>query len=487
MKKPFYITTTLPYVNAEAHMGHALEFIRADAIARYKHLNGHEVLFNTGADEHGVKIYNKAKEEGKEPQEFVDHYAGKLKELGSLLGLKESDPEHGFTSNFIRTTDERHIAAAIAFWKKCDELGFIYKKKYKGLYCIGDEAFVTEKDLVNGECPNHPGQKPIEIEEENYFFKYSAFEKDLLDLYKKQKDFVIPEVRLNEIRSFVSRGLEDFSISRLKSKMPWGVPVPGDDDHVMYVWFDALVSYISTLGWPTNEKSFKKWWIDTDGVVQYCGKDNLQYQAARWQAMLMSVGLLPSKEIVINGFILGAGGIKMSKSVGNVVNPLDIINEYGTDALRYYLLREVSAFEDSSFTLEHFKEAYNANLANGIGNLTSRIMKMAESNLDEPVQISEWEDMSEYFSYLETFDLKKAADYVWMKISELDETIQAKQPFKLIKTDKEAGKKLISELVVKLYSIARMLNPLLPETSAKIKKAIKENKMPSEPLFLRKE
>jgi methionyl-tRNA synthetase len=288
------------------------------------------------------------------------------------------------------------------------------------------------------------------------------------------------------VREFIKRGLQDFSISRLKSKMSWGIPVPGDSEQVMYVWFDALVNYISTLGWPSERGDFQKFWVEGT-PTQYCGKDNIRFQSMMWQAMLIAAGLPPTHTVVINGFVTGDGGIKMSKSLGNVVNPVDIVSEYGTDALRYFLLRELSSFEDSPFTIERFKEAYNANLANGIGNLTSRIMKMAETHLDGSVLISEWEDMSEYFAIFETFELNKVMDLVWSKIGELDSIIQEKEPFKLVKADKDAGVAIITDLVQKLYTIARMLNPLLTDTSNKIKAAVKANKMPAEPLFARKD
>ena len=251
--KSFYITTTLPYVNGDPHIGFAMEAVRADVIARHKRKNGYEVFFNTGTDEHGQKIYQKAEEEGKDVMDFLDAQALKFKGLNTQLNLSEH--------KFIRTTDEDHVAAAQKFWNVCNDNGFIYKKTYTGLYCVGCEMFVTEKDLTNGECPYHPGQKPQEIEEENYFFKYSAFADQLLDLYKKDDGrFVVPHSRLNEIRNFVEGGLEDFSISRIKEKMPWGIPVPGDDEQVMYVWFDALVNYISTLGWPDESGDFKILW-----------------------------------------------------------------------------------------------------------------------------------------------------------------------------------------------------------------------------------
>ncbi len=480
MNKTFYITTTLPYVNAKAHIGHALEFTRADIIARYKKLVGFEVFFNTGADEHGIKIYNKAQEEGKDVQAYVDEYAQKLKDVLKMLGVSED-------INFIRTTDESHIKAAQEFWRRCDKNGFIYKKNYKIKYCVGCELQKSDSELVNGKCPDHPNQELELIDEENYFFKFSSLGERLLKFYEENPRFVIPDFRFNEIKAFVKRGLSDFSISRLKSKMPWGIEVPGDENQVMYVWFDALVNYISAIGWPDDLEKFNKWHVETGGMVQYCGKDNLRQQSAMWQAMLMAADLPNSKTIVIDGFITGAGGIKMSKSLGNVVDPIDLINEYGTDALRYYLAREVSSFEDTPFTDEMFKESYNANLANGLGNLVSRIMKMAESNLSEPVLITETFISEEYIKYIESYDIQKATDLIWKKIAEMDSKIQSTQPFKLVKTDKEKGCEIIKELVKDLSAVSDLLLPILPETSEKIKALIASNKSPEKPLFLRKE
>ena len=480
MSKNFYITTTLPYVNAEAHMGHALEMVRADVIARYKKLLGFEVFFNTGTDEHGQKIYQKAQENNQTPQEFVDVYAGKFKSLLLLLGISSD-------INFIRTTDENHIKSAQAFWKVCAENGFIYKKNYQIKYCVGCELEKTDSDLVDGKCPDHPNRELELRDEENYFFKFSEFQKPLLDLYKKNPKFVIPESRLHEINNFVAAGLTDFSISRLKEKMPWGIEVPGDPNQVMYVWFDALENYISATGWPDNMEKFDKWQVETGGTVQYCGKDNLRQQTAMWQAMLMAAGLPNSKAVIIDGFVTGASGVKMSKSLGNGIDPVELIAEYGTDAMRYYVTRELSPFEDSPMTKEMFKEAYNANLANGLGNLTSRVMKMAETNLNEPVTVPEKSIPTEFFDFLEKFEIQKAVDFIWQKIAEADKMIQETAPFKLVKTDKEKGIEIIKDLVIRLYTIGRMLNPVMPETSKKIKDLVKANKSPEAPLFLRKD
>lgn len=478
--KPFYITTTLPYVNAEPHIGHALEFIRADMIARARKLQGDEVFFNTGTDEHGLKIYQKARQLNMEPQKYVDEAASKFREILPKLGLGED-------VNFIRTTDEAHVHAAQEFWKIADKNGLIYKKNYQIKYCIGCELEKTESELVDGRCPLHPLQELEIYEEENYFFRFSIYQKPLLDLYEKRPDFVIPRSRLNEIQAFVERGLEDFSISRLASKMPWGIPVPGDPSHVMYVWFDALVNYIVAVGWPRDMKSFSKWWVASGGVVQYCGKDNLRQQAAMWQAMLMAVELPPSRQVVINGFVTGEGGVKMSKSLGNTVDPLGLIREYGTDALRYYVAREVHPFEDSPFTVEMFKEAYNAHLANGLGNLVSRVMKMAETNI-EAVASAPYPWPKEFSEALGRYDLKAATDVIWAKITELDMLIQKEEPFKKLKDEstKEQAMRLIERLVSGVAEIAALLEPILPSTAEIIQTCIRDNKVPAKPLFMRK-
>lgn len=477
--KSFYITTALPYVNAKPHIGHALEVVRADAVARYKELSGFEVFFNTGTDEHGMKIYRKAKEEGKDPKEYVDENALHFKNLLKKLGIKED-------IKFIRTTDPNHVKAAQEFWKICDKNGYIYKKDYKVKYCVGCEMEKTDSDLVNGCCPEHPNQELEIIEEENYFFKFSSFQDKLLEYYQKNTDFVVPKSRFNDIKAFIERGLQDFSISRRKEKMPWGVEVPGDSDHVMYVWFDALVNYISTLSWPEDKETFEKFWVNGN-PVQYCGKDNLRQQTAMWQAMLASVDLPFSDKVVVNGFVI-TGGQKMSKSLGNVINPLEIIDEYGTDALRYYVLRELHPFEDSDMTMDKFKEAYNANLVNGLGNLVSRVMKMAESNLDNPIKKPEKKEFNkEYLESWDNYNLSKVCDYIWQKIGEIDEKITETEPFKVVKENKEKGKEIITQLVSELYFVGQLLNPILPETSAKIKELILENKMPEKPLFPRKD
>lgn len=465
-KDTFYITTALPYVNANPHMGHALEFIRADIIARYKRNIGKEVFFNIGTDEHGKKIWNKAAEAGQDVQEYVDYYASRFEELAEKLNLSHT--------NFIRTTSKNHIAAVQKFWRLCHSKGDIYKKDYEMKYCVGCELEKTDSDLDDGHCPEHPTLKLEIIKEENYFFRFSRYQDTLLALYEENPNFVLPEHRLNEIKSFVKRGLQDFSISRLKDKMPWGIPVPDDDKHIIYVWFDALVNYIAAIGWPDDMEKFEKWWP----VVQIAGKDNLRQQSAMWQAMLLSAGIPPSKQILINGFIT-SNGQKMSKSLGDVVDPVKIIDEYGIDALRYYIARELNGFEDGDFTEEKFIESYNANLANGLGNLVSRIMKMSETHLQEPVDVETYTRPEEYCELLDSYAIQKAADFVWEKVSSLDANIQKTQPFKLAQKEPKKAVGMMKELVRELYKISVLVEPFMPETSEKIQYAIEKNKKPN--------
>lgn len=447
----FYITTTLPYVNSDPHIGFAMEIIRADVIARMHVSLGDEVFFNTGTDEHGQKIYQKAIEAGMDPKAYCDMYAAKFGELKKALNLSYN--------NFIRTTDEHHLEAAKEFWKLCGASGDVYKKTYKIKYCVGCELEKTDSELVDGKCPIHPNQEIQLIDEENYFFKFSKYQEKLLAFYEEHKDFVVPGFRQNEIKTFVQGGLQDFSISRLKTKMPWGVEVPDDETQVMYVWFDALVNYISALGWPINKEKFEDFWPG----VQVCGKDNLRQQTAMWQAMLMSAGLENSKQIFVGGF-LTSGGQKISKSLGNVINPVDWAKKYGTDALRFYLLSEVSVFEDSDVTAEKFEEAYQTNLANGIGNLTARVATMAEKiNLRVPEQrLGIREAVTDK---LNNFRFDEAMKFIWEDVKRADTLINQREVWRLEGEEKEF---VLADLVRIIRQIGIDLAPLMPETSDKI-------------------
>lgn len=482
MRKNFYLTTTLPYVNADPHIGFALEIVQADIIARYRKLMGDSVFFNTGTDEHGQKIFQKAQEEGKEVRAYTTEYAEKFRALKNILGL--SDDIH-----FIRTSDGQHVTAAQEIWRRCmantgPDGSDIYKKKYKGLYCVGDEMFLRESDLVNGRCPNHPNLVPQEIEEENYFFRLSRYEKELLK-YLENENVIIPAWRRDEAINFVKSGLEDFSVSREKARLSWGIPVPGDDSQVMYVWFDALTNYISTLGWPEDtEGNFKKYWEEGE-TLQLAGKDQVRFQSIMWQAMLMSAGVKNTDRVVYHGFVT-SGGQKMSKSLGNVIDPLVLVNEYGTDAVRYFLARHVHSFEDSDVTLERFNEAYNADLANGIGNAAARIMTLAEKYLDRPVEVLAEGFISGFGELLEKYDYNGAVAVIQSNVVTLDELVTQKEPFKLIKTNPGTAKGIIQDGVRILWNLNHCLQIFMPTTSQRIKEAILANKKP-ENLFPRKE
>lgn len=469
-----YLTTTLPYVNADPHIGFALEIVQADALARAWRLQGDEVFFNTGTDEHGQKIWEAAKKAGKSIEAYTDYYSDEVKNLRTVLNLS--------TDAFIRTTDTNHIAAAKEMWRRCDARGDIYKKSYTGLYCVGCELYKTERELENGHCTLHPSLTLEEITEENYFFRFSKYERDLLQ-YLEGDAVIVPEWRREEAIAFVKKGLEDFSISRSRERLSWGVMVPGDEAQVMYVWFDALTSYISTLGWPNEEGNFKEFWQEGK-VVQMAGKDQVRFQSLMWQAMLMSAGIKNTDQVFYHGFI-NSGGQRMSKSLGNVISPYDLVTKYGTDATRYLLLRHVHPIEDSDVTWERLDEWYTANLVNGLGNLVARIMKLAEDNLDAPVSLlSSLQGAEEITRARETYHFNAAIDGIFSLVAALDERITREQPFKLVKTDADAGKGMIAGLVQELDGIAFLLTPYMPDTAKAIQTAVRENKKP-ENLFPR--
>lgn len=469
MKKSFYLTTTLPYVNGEPHIGHTLEFVQADVICRFRRNMGEEVYFNTGTDEHGLKQYQKAQEAGKSVKEYVDFYAERFKEFCKLFNISYD--------RFIRTTDPDHYESAKAFWKASEANGDIYKKKYEGLYCVGCEEFKTEKDLVDGKCPLH-GTVPIVHSEENYFFKFSKYQDKLLKLYKDNPQFVRPESKLQEMVSFVSAGLEDISISRKKENLPWGVPVPGDDSQVMYVWFDALVNYVTTVGYASDEEMFKKWWP----VVQLCGPDNNRFQSALWQAMLMSAGIEPSKVILVHGMVLAADGTKMSKTKGNVVSPFTLLEKYGYEPARYYLITGIPSFSDSSFSFEQLEAKYKADLQNNFGNLLNRVITMInkkevnpsagsgqdkefKTKLDETQKKFE-ELMFDYQLFEAYEEVRKLADFGNIYITE-------NAPWAKDKTQAEVERTL-QNLYALLKLLIKMYSPLIPESAQKAENALEK-------------
>jgi len=480
-EKKFYLTTPIFYPNAKLHMGHAYTTTLSDVLVRYhRHFVEEKTYFLTGSDENTQKMVDSARKEGKEPLVFLDEIVDKFSGLFKTLDISYDQ--------FIRTTDQQaHWPGAIALWNKLVESGDIYKKEYEGLYCTGHEAFITEKDLVDGKCPDH-GTVPERIKEENYFFRLSRYTEDIRKKIISDELRIVPATRKREILSLFDEGLQDVSFSRPR-KADWpqglGVPVPGDDSQVMYVWCDALSNYITALGYGRDDALYQEFWATNENRMHVIGKDILRFHAAIWPGMLLSAGLPLPKTILVHGFIT-SGGKKMSKTLGNVIDPEELLSEYGTDAVRYYLARHISPFEDGDLTREHFKEVYNADLANGLGNLSARIMQLAQTHLEKGTE-PEWAGLpEEYTRALDGFEVNKALEFVWHRITLLDQKITETAPFKVVKTDLEAGKKIIFDLTQELYRIAQLLYPFMPEANIKIKEAIIANKKP-ENLFPRKD
>jgi methionyl-tRNA synthetase len=471
--KKFYVTTPIFYPNAKLHLGHAYVSTLCDVLARYHRALGEPTYFLTGSDENTQKIIAPAAAEGKSAQEFLDEKVESFKSLFKRLDISYDQ--------FIRTSDEKaHWPGAILLWQKLVASDDIYKKEYEGLYCVGHEAFLMEKELVDGKCPDH-GTTPEHLKEENYFFRLSKYTDSIKEKILSKDLIVLPATREKEILSLLDEGLQDVSFSRPRHTNSVGIPVPGDDSQVIYVWCDALTNYISALGYGQDEKLFKEFWPGMHVV----GKDILRFHAALWPAMLISAGLPLPTTVLVHGMIL-SGGKKMSKTLGNVIDPVELLDEYGVDAVRYFLVRHISPFEDGDITKESFKDAYNADLANGLGNLVARIMKLAEDNLSQGTRPEPQGFPKEYAESFEKFEVNKACEHIWNRIKLLDQQITDTAPFKVIKTNPEEGKALMLGLTQELYLIARMLAPILPETSKKIKEAIVANKKP-ENLFARKD
>lgn len=469
------VTTAIAYANGAPHIGHAFEFALSDTIARYlRQKNGSEnVFFITGMDEHGQKIEGKAKEKGLTTQEFVDEYAALFRELDKDLAIS-----YDF---FVRTSDkEKHYIGAQALWNKLVEKGDLEKRTYNALYCVGCEEFKTDKDLnEKGECPAHL-KVPETIEEENYFFKLSRYGEEIKKRIESNELLILPDTRRNEILALLERGLDDVSFSRPKSKVSWGIPVPGDDTQVMYVWCDALSNYITAIGYGTDNFNETLW----SNAVHVIGKDILRFHAAIWPGMLLSAGLSLPKKILVHGHIT-SGGQKMSKSLGNVIDPREVIElfrpacgELAGEALRFVLLHEVPSFDDGDITMESVKASYSAHLANGIGNLTSRVLKMATTY---GVTVAYEEKILD--ADMDNFNLQDAIRSVMLLTRALDESIAINEPFKVVKVDPEKGTQTIRECLITLSIVAFRLQIFMPQTSAKILECIRENKMPETPLF----
>ena len=468
MKSKIYITTAIPYANADPHIGHALEFLYTDVMARYQSLLGKDVYFLTGTDEHGQKMLHTAKEAGQPVEEFASEKSAKYQLLADQWNISNND--------FIRTTEERHVKSAQEFWKKSLASGDIYKKNYSGLYCVGCEAFKTEKDLADGKCPDHH-IAPETVSEENYFFKLSKYQEPLEFLFANNPDFVYPEHRYKEMKNILKSGLEDVSISRNKEKLPWGVPVPEDDAQVMYVWFDALTNYITALGWESaDDKLFQKYWPADAHVI---GKEINRFHSLLWPAMLMSASVDLPKQIAVHGWIT-VNGQKMSKSIGNVIDPLELVEKYPLEAVRYFLMREIQFDNDGDYSQGKFLERYNADLANGIGNLTNRILVMIEKYCDSVIPATTTVDQSiidfltkeiipNYNQAMNFWRFDRALESVWKFIGHCAQIISDKQPWAMAKAGKtDEVNDLLHHLCEALRHVAVMIWPIMPETSEKI-------------------
>ena len=461
----FYITTSIAYANAAPHIGFAMEACQADVLARYHRMKSDDVFFLSGTDENGVKMKKTAEEKKVETQKFADENSAKFQLLLDILNVSNND--------FIRTTDQvRHWPAAQKIWQKLVETGDIYKGNYEGYYCVGCEAYLTEKDLVDGKCPNHQ-KAPEKIKEENYFFKLSKYGKLIQKKIELGELEILPESRKNETLNVIRSGLRDVSFSRPKKVLDWGVPVPNDETQTMYVWCDALTNYISALGY--GQKPLLDFW---PADIHIIGKDILRFHTAIWPAMLLSAGLPLPKKIFIHGFIT-FNGQKISKSTGNVVDPFEVIDKYGVDALRYYLLKEIPSGSDGNFSYERFEEVYQADLANGIGNLTARIIALTKiSNFQFSIsnqfsifnfQTTVNKIWEEYEDNLNEFRLNEALSSVWKFISVCDKYIEQNKPWELEEKEKA---EIVSNLLESLRHIAWMIYPFMPETSMKIFKQL---------------
>lgn len=455
-KKKLYITTAIPYANAIPHIGNAMDYLLADIWSRHKQQMGETVRFQAGTDEHGNKIAAKAAESGLEPQAYVDSMYLNFQRLIQAVGAD--------TTDFVRTTDVRHKAAVQYIWQQLQP--YIYKGTYEGWYCQGCESFVTEKEAAdnNGICPDH-NQPYQRLSEENYYFKLSAFTGKIREAFDSKRIRIVPEFRQNEILKLLESGLQDISFTRPARSLSWGVPVPGDPSHVMYVWVDALSNYLTVLGYP-NSSDWQSYW---PADVQVIGKDIMRFHAAIWPAMLIALDLPLPKTLLVHGHVT-SGGAKMSKTVGNVVDPFEIVEQYGQDAFRYYFARHIPTWEDGDFTWEKFEAAYNGELANDLGNLVSRIAKMVQAYQAGVVgdEHGGEHDIQAFIDDMEDLNFSAAIDEAWLSIGSLNRYLEEVKPWMIAKrvgTDPDAEAHLAEVLqhsVGTLLQIADQLYPFMP-------------------------
>lgn len=454
----YYVTTSIPYVNGEPHIGFGMELVMGDVLARAARQQGHSVIYSTGTDEHGGKIEEKAVELGVTPIELADQMSGKFRELQQALDIS--------ADRFIRTTDKGHEQRAQLIWQALKDN--IYKGKYVGWYCTGDEAYFTETQVKenNGVCPNH--NRPYEkIEEENYFFKLSAYTEPIKKAIMDDSFSVVPKTRRNEILSVINDGLEDISISRPVDKISWGIPVPGDKTQAMYVWFEALMNYITVLGYPEHQ-DFKDYW---PANVQVVGKDILRFHAAIWPGMLLALDLPLPKTLFVHGFVT-FNEKKISKSLGNSISPLEVINTYSADVFRYYFLRHVPSYGDGDFSWEKLADAYNNELANELGNAVSRTAAMVikyQKGAIGDIPPAE-HDLAQYKAALEKCQFDRALDEVWMQVRGLNQYIDETKPWMIAKEDDaEHLRDVLAYQASCLLEIADLLEPFMPDTASKIR------------------
>lgn len=466
-----FISTSIPYVNAAPHLGHALEFVQADVLARHHRLIGDKVFFLSGSDENSLKNVRSAEKVGVSVMELVTDNFNKFYELKDLLNISFDD--------FIRTTEERHFKGAQKLWSACEK--DIYKKKYSGLYCVGCEEFYKEDELVDGLCPDHM-VKPELIEEDNYFFKLTQYQEKIRELIETDIVKIIPESRKNEVLSFINSGLQDFCISRTSERAKgWGIDIPNDPTQKMWVWFDALSNYINALGYGSNDESkFNEFWQDNEFKMHLLGKGIIRFHSVYWLAMLLSAGISLPKTLFVHGY-LTVDGQKMSKSIGNVIDPKELVQKYGSEGVRYFLLREIPATGDGDFTYEKFEKRYNSDLASGLGNLFSRTLAMViKAGLDNGFKINPNSLFIEKNKevgdkVLENFiQFNETLSDIWELVSFCDKYIEEEKPWEVVDVEKQ--KEIFSNLIYSLNNISKMIEPFLPSTSQKMKEQLGEDK-----------